>query len=263
MLENKDKNVHIILEYHGAGFWSIFNKIMNYLLYYKNISKISYNVVPNTNTIYGKDELFNKVFDTYITNTNIDITLHAKNYITYEATGWFAPNLHLGDQNWRSIYNTLWKKYIHVKPEIISSLPVFSDNKQNISILIRHNALAHEQINKRMPSFQQYDTVLQELLNKYNNYCRIILATDLYEAEHYFKTKYSHIEIVHPHSVKSTNTTVEASQITDLVHENNTSIAVYTVLLLAKGDHFLFPNSNMATAALYINPTMIPHFLIG
>ena len=129
--------------------------------------------------------------------------------------------------------------------------------------MIRHNALAHEQINKRMPSFQQYDTVLQELLNKYNNDCRIILATDVYEAEYYFRSKYAHIEIVHPECKKSYNSVEEASRIPSSSDENNSVIALYTVLMLAKGDHFLYPNSNMATAALYINPTMISHFLIG
>jgi len=43
----------------------------------------------------------------------------------------------------------------------------------------------------------------------------------------------------------------------------NAKTAVETVLVLAKGEHFIFPTSNMATAALYINPNMIPHFLIG
>jgi hypothetical protein len=38
-------------------------------------------------------------------------------------------------------------------------------------------------------------------------------------------------------------------------------VAVATVLALAKGDHFIFPNSNMATAVLYINPHIKAHFL--
>lgn len=264
MLENKNKNVHIILEYHGAGFWSIFNKIINYLLYYTNISKISYNVVPNIEfTLYGTSEIYNKVFDEYINSSEPELVIHAKNYITYEATGCFAPLLHLSDQSWRNKYNELWNKYIKIKSHVYDLVPTFNDTKKNISILIRHNALANEQINNRMPTFQQYDIVLQELLNTYNNNCRIILATDLYEAEQYFRKNYSHIEIFHPYSVKTSNNQDEPSRILASSNENNIEIAVATVLVLAKGDHFLYPNSNMATAALYINPTMIPHFLIG
>jgi len=264
MLENSEKPVHLILKYHHAGFWSIFNKVMNYLLYYKNIHKISYDVFSNVSQFYGLDEIFGYIFDEYNNTISEElININMKNYITYEATGCFANFLH-EDNSWRKKYHDLWNKYIKIKSEVLDKVPEIKTDKKIISILFRHHALAHEQPNKCMPTYQQYENVINGLLELYNNQCIIILATDIYEAEHHFKSKYSHIEIVHPFSVKTSNNDFEAQQVSTYNgNKENSVIATTTILLLAKGDHFIFPNSNMATAALYINPNMQSHFLIG
>jgi len=269
MLIHKDEPVSICLQYNGAGFWSIFNKLMNYLLYYKNIQKIEFNVTYPSNqqiTFYGKENFFNGIFEPYTTPTNNTLLpIQAINYITYEATGCYANWLHVSDIPWRKTYNELFTKYIKIKPNIIEDLDakyLIPKEKKIISILIRHPALAHEQINGRMPSFSQYDNVLKSLLEKYNHNCSIILATDLIEAEEYFKSKYSNYEIIHPFSLKTSIHSSEAQSVYN-GDINLAKIAVQTVLLLSKADDFIFPNSNMATAVLYINPSLTPHFLIG
>jgi hypothetical protein len=268
MLANKDKPVKIILKYSSAGFWSIFNKLMNYLIYYNNIKSIKYDVsyTSNVNNLfYGRENFFGRVFEPYDTNPSEELTIVVANsYITYEATGCYANWLHVSEDRWREKYNSIFKKYINIRPEI-SNLDFYNvpKDKKKISLLIRHPALSHEQINGRMPLFSQYDTVIQLLLNKYNNECVFILATDLIEAEQYFKEKYSNYTIIHPFSVKTSKNTNEAQSVPYNGNEDLAKIAVQTVLLLAMGDDFIFPNSNMATAALYINPSMTAHYLIG
>jgi hypothetical protein len=268
MMANKDKPVKIILKHSSAGFWSIFNKLMNYLIYYTNIQSIEFDVLYPSNTsnlFYGKDNFFTRVFESYDNKSEEELTtVVANNYITYEATGCYANWLHVSGDSWREKYNTVFKRYINIRPEI-SNLYSYNvpKDKKKISLLIRHPALSHEQINGRMPLLSQYDTVIESLLIKYNNDCIFILATDLIEAELYFRNKYSNYTIIHPFSVKTSNNTNEAQSVLYNGGEDLAKIAVQTVLLLAMGDDFIFPNSNMATAALYINPSMTSHYLIG
>jgi len=268
MMLNKDKPVKIILKYSNAGFWSIFNKLMNYLIYYNNVQLVEFDVSYPSDTrvlFYGKDNFFERLFEAYDNKSSCElITVIANNYLTYEATGCYANWLHVSEELWREKYNAVFKKYINIRPEI-SNLDYYNlpKNKKKISLLIRHPALSHEQINNRMPTFSQYDLIIESLLSKYNNECIFILATDLIEAREYFEKKYSEYSIIHPFSVKTSKNVNEARDIIYNGNEDLAKISVQTVLLLATGDHFIFPNSNMATAALYINPSMIAHYLIG
>lgn len=273
MNHNSEKGCDIILKYHCAGFWSIFNKLMNYIKYYKNIHSIKYDVIPDVLHFYGNNEIFSNVFEEYIDDSVIAThTVIANRYITYEATGYWAGLLHLKESNWRQEYHQLWKKYIILKQSVNTEFQKIKEeiirqceNKKIISILVRHNSLAHEQPNEKMPEFNQYDMVIQELLEKYNNNVVIILATDVIEAEQYFKNVYNHIQIIHPFSFKAHLNSGEEAHVNSRFEgdQKMAELAVITVMLLSLGDHFIFPNSNMATAALYINPLMKSHFLVG
>jgi len=260
--ENNENPVHLVLQYHHAGFWSIFNKLMNYLLYYKNICKISYDVRSNVSEFYGNDEIFSHIFEEYNNGITHNLTINIKNYITYEATGCFANLLHLKESNWREKYNILWNKYIKIKDTMM--IENIRSDKIIISVLIRHNALAHEQPNGRMPTFEQYNDKIQKLLNKYNNNVMILLATDVIEALEYFRTTYNNIELIHIPSIQTSNNTFEAQLVPNYKgNKSNIEIALKTVILLSKGHHFIFANSNMSTAVLYINTKIEPHFIIG
>ena len=258
MLTDNQKPVRIILLHSHAGFWSIFNKLMNYLLYYKDIRAIEFNTSNTVSAFYGNKDFFSEIFETY--DKGGGTVVEASGYLTYEATGCYASWLHLSLSNWRNTYNELFNKYIKIRPEITSRLDKYDlSSSKKISVLIRHPALSKEQPRGKMPSFEQYDEVLQPLLTQDSV---IILATDVLEAYEYFLGKYKNHRIIHPSSLKTT-TRQKESQFVFSGDSENAKIAVETVLLLAKGDHFIFPNSNMATAALYINPNIIPHFLIG
>jgi len=261
MLHYKDIPVHIILTYSYAGFWSIFNKLMNYLAYYPNVQRISYSVFSSENTFYGNSNIFD-VFLPYGEGDSIH-KVYANNYITYELTGCFANWIHVTKDTWRMKYNELFTKYIQISPSIQLDLESYSipKDKTILSILIRHPELSHEQINGRMPSLDQYDTAIDSLLEIHKD-CFFIFATDVEEAYAHFVKKYGHFGYIHPHSSKTS--CLQAPPIMKSSGSvDHSRIALLTVLLLARGHHFIFPNSNMATAALYINPKMKSHYLIG
>ena len=261
MEAHSEKNVHIILHYNYAGFWSIFNKLMNYLVYYPHIGKITYTYThsPSIHNFYGDFNFFDTVLLSYDSGKENLFIVDAKDYITFEATGSYANWLHVGEQSWRHKYHALFMKYIRIQPSVLAMVDAYIfPKKPLISILIRHPALRHEQIYDRMPTLEEYDTVIGGLLKEYGS-CAFILATDVEEAHAHFTKKYAEYDIIHPFSIKTSMFEEEAQQVKQ--GNDMAKVAVATVLALAKGDHFIFPNSNMATAALYINPHMKAHFL--
>lgn len=249
---------------------------MNNLQYYQKIQKISFDAKPVTPDYYGSDDIFSKVFDEYISdeyNFNESKKIIIDAYIDYKSTGYLGNALHLQeDQSWRNKLNFLWLKYIkfnrsfenewnNMKENVYN----IKENKKIISFHIRHPNLAGEQVNYKMPNFSQYDEVIHMLLTKYNKQCIFIFCTDLIEAYDYFYEKYNKYCIIHPNSKKTHNYEAESHNNTGMITntDNNVKDVVLSVLMLSLGDHFIFSNSNMATAALYINPKMIPYFLIG
>lgn len=266
MLQNKEKHVTLVLYGHNAGTMSIFNKLMNYLHHYPHVENIQLKYIHKDRNVL-KDILEEYTSDYKGDTTRIDM----RNYISYEQTGTHANLIYLSDPSWRKIFNNLFTKYIRFSPSFIHDFEPYQEsintirtkNKKVIGMLIRHPALSHEQIRGRMPSYNQYDDKIKSLLEKYDNKCAFILCTDVLEAEQYFKQKYSSYDIIHPYSMKSSQKSRdEAHTICDDKCEI-TKIAFLTVLLLSKCDDFIFPNSNMASVVLYMNPNIEAHFLIG
>jgi hypothetical protein len=267
MLINCDKPCYIRLKNSNAGFWSIFNKLMNYLLYYKNIRRIDFD------SLYLNSS-FKDAFDIISnepTSNEYLYEINANTYITYEATGCYANWLHISKQDWRKKYNTLFNTHFRMSQLVKNELLLYEAQLKNIkdkkiiSILFRHKALSHEQINGKMPEYHQYDSIIEKILKENNNNCAFILATDVIEAELYFKNKYAMYDLIHPYSTKTSQSSHQESHTISSAHfhKNMAVVAASTVFLLSKGDYFIYPNSNMATAVLYINTTIIPCFLIG
>lgn len=262
------KAFHLVLKYHGAGFWSIFNKLMNHIHVYQPLYKITWDVYSPWNT-YGQGEVMSKVFEPYedphYANYEIqEVVCDA--YISEELTGKQAAVLYQAPYDWRLEYNGYWTKYIHLRPEVLAKCRQMKqilecmEKKRILSMLIRHPALSFEQPNGRMPSFEQYDDVIQGLqFNPQEDL--LVCMTDLQEAYEYFSDKYGDA-IVFPPTDRSSGKEGEAFT-SKQGDESSALNALCIALNLSYGDHLIHHTSNIATAALYINPTMQSHFLIG
>lgn len=262
------KAFHLVLKYHGAGFWSIFNKLMNHIHAYQPIYKITWDVYSPWNT-YGQGEMMSKVFEPYEDSDYADYDIQeiiCDGYITEELTGKEAANLYVPPYFWRREYNDYWMKYIKLRPEVLAKCMQFKlildsmEKRRVISLLVRHPALSFEQPNGRMPTFAQYDEVIEQL--KFHPDEDILLCmTDLQEAFDYFSEKYGDA-IVFPPTDRSSQTQGEAFT-RKQGDESSTMNALCIALNLSFGHHLIHHTSNIATAALYINPEIQSHFLIG
>lgn len=270
------KAYHLILKYHGAGFWSIFNKLMNYLQHYEPIYKITWDVVSPFHT-YGFGEVMGRVFEPYenpeYANCEIEDIL-CDGYINEILTGKQAANLYTQESRaehnipdtWRSDLHSLWSQYIHIKGPILERFQQFREfiesmEKQTIiTLLVRHPALGYEQPNGKMPEFEQYDEVISKISPTLEN-TLIICMTDLQEAYEYLSEKYGDV-IFFPQTDRASWKTGEAFT-SKQGDESSAMNALLIAMNLSIGHHLVHHTSNIATAALYMNPTMESHFVVG
>jgi len=277
-MNNNLKAYHLILKNHtGGGFFSVFNKIINNLQFYFPIYKITWDVVDERN-YYGNGEMFNKIFEVYIDDQYKEYNITDIFCIDYYDDRICGPNanyMYREDMykyrniwpNWRELYNKIWSKYIIIKPEILEIFNKFKESmikikkKQIITFLVRHPVLNNEQLHKKLPSFQQYDDEINNLTNNDLNNTLLICCTDSEEAYNYFSKTYKN-NIIFPPSYRAKNTENEAHRnyhdLDDKLYQ-----AILCTLYLTIGDFFIHPNSNMAIAAMYINPNLKNIFLIG
>jgi hypothetical protein len=276
--ENLDrmKAYHLILKYHGAGFWSIFNKLMNYLQHYDPIYKITWDVVSPFHT-YGLGEVMGRIFEPYenpaYANYEIEDVI-CDGYINEILTGKQAAHLYTEqsrDENnipetWRTDLNALWTQHIHIKEPVLARFTQFKEfvesmEKQTIiCMLVRHPTLSYEQPNGKMPEFEQYDEVISKISPSLEN-TLIICMTDLQEAYDYFSEKYGDV-ILFPPTDRASRKSGEAFT-SKQGDESSAMNALFVALNLSVGQHLIHHTSNIATAVLYINPAIESHFVVG
>jgi hypothetical protein len=266
----------LVLKYHGAGFYSIFNKLMNYLQFYTPIYKIVWEVeCPHCH--YGRGEIMSKVFESYIDETykiyEIE-TIICNEYLDNTLTGQQALQLYTQDGckagniplTWRSNLNEMYKKYIHLKPHVQQNIHEAKElisqynKKKIITMLIRHPALAREQPNEKMPEFSQYEDEIRKISPNLED-TLIVCLTDHMEAYEYFQSRYSGI-MIFP-SVDRASTNREEAHCSRERNDDAVVEAVLSIYYLTMGDDFIHHTSNMSTAVLYINPLIKNHFVVG
>ena len=105
---------HVIFNHHEGGFFSNFNKVITHLAHNKNVTKITWNL---RGQVYGAfaynvNEVFSELFEPYDEEISINSEYYIKEFEHIEYTGKNAHNLYLGNSEWRSNLNKVFKKYI-------------------------------------------------------------------------------------------------------------------------------------------------------
>lgn len=253
---------------HEGGFFSNFNKVITFLYEYEkdknnnSISQILWDLKgqPYGAFAYNIDNVFGSVFKEYGCDKNIfkeniivtDYTMSAlKKY-----TGKNAHNLYTNaNQTWRQkLYNS-FKKFI-IPEKITQSYIDIIDNKKEfngklISVLKRNQLLKCEQKNNSMPKIEKYFEEIDKIFDK-NTY--LYLCVDNIEDLNAFIQRYKRC-IYHPNVRRTGRDTDQEPHF--IPHSEKDAINTFIDLYGAsKAQHFIHPVSNMATAALFLNPKM-------
>lgn len=267
----------LVLKYHGAGFWSIFNKLMNFLQFYTPVYKIVWDVICPHNH-YGIGEVMSKMFESFVDDTYKDYeleTIDCNMYLNNDLTGQQAMMLYSEETcikaniplDWREKLNAMYTKYIQLKPHAQQEMDrqreiIKGYNKKTIiTMLIRHPALSREQPNGKLPEFTQYEEVIRSISPTLED-TLIVCLSDHSDAYDYFNSRYDSNTIYFP-KVERASTTGDEICCSRERSDEAPLEALRTVYVLSMGDHFIHHTSNMATAAMYINPSMKQYFVIG
>lgn len=250
-------NSCIITPNPGSGLLSLFNIVVTCLSKY---DKVEVNWITHE-TLYSKDKisnLWNAIAypinevnkEDNITHVEVDLTY------TYVNAGYH----YLRDDGWRDTLHNAFKR-ITLKEKLYELISEECDKAQltdAISIIHRSsNSIAAEQITKQNPSIES----IVRSTNRISHKSPIFLVCDTVKNYNIFKEEFGS-RLVSFKSIDRSETYGENH------YENNYGIQHVQLMMsqtiaLSKCKHLIHAISNIATAALYINPEMTHTFLQG
>jgi len=243
---------------HRAGLFSLLNNVMTCMQIYgaENVS------VDWTGSIYSPESnLWDELFAPRpAPEGSVDlITEYPNQRLTYK----HAAELYQGNPSWRAELNKLWNQ-IRIKDEIRREAWELAcwlfdrvDRFNHISILIRGNEHAGEQITNKAQTFDEYARAL-DLELRDNPEAKIYVASQDMESLHWFDGRFP--IIYHPGTKRSQSRDVQR-HLAEPQGIDDARQVLSEALILSMGRAFIHPVSNISTAVLYINPRIKSIFL--
>lgn len=252
-------NTHITFNHHEGGFFSNFNKVITHLAHNHDVSKITWNLngQPFGAFAYNCGEVFSKLFQPYDDKQKITNNVSVGEFKYLEYTGKNIHELYLKeDTTWRQQLFDIYNKYITPTPLLQKNIDTVDNilhktNRKKIGILKRNQLLKCEQVNNIMPTINNYN----DEINKISGDKLCILSVDNNtDLTQFLNNK--DLKFTFSKNIKRTTTDTDMEP---HFTPGNTQDALYyfmDVYMLSKCDYLIHPISNMATAALYLNPNL-------
>jgi hypothetical protein len=247
----------LIVKQHEGGFFSNFNKVATFLKVTTGISNIKWELYgqPYGAFAYNCGEVFSNLFEPYNNGNKITTIVELTEYVQQEFTGNGVHNYYINtNNNWRVELNktlAFFKPTENLQRKIDTLNNTFKQitNKKIISVLKRNERLRCEQVNGTLPTLEDYFNKIDELFDENTYLC---LAVDnIYDLSKFIE-RYKRC-IYNPYTRRTNFTTDEEPHFQPGTADD--AINVYLeVYMLSKGQQFIHPISNMATASLYFNP---------
>jgi len=257
-----NSNTKLILKANVGGFFSNFNKLINYLTDHKDIVEIEYDVratgIGNSLPFINEgEEIFNKLFIPYTENKTIDNTIIAENYENYNITYTNAINNYNENRGRLQPYHDSFIKYIKIKQDLQDKLnklieELKSDCEQVIGIFVRSSSLSTEQPSGKMPTRDDYMNAIKNIdtsSKKTKYFLRVDNDDDLKFYQEQFKPYYN-TKISRSKDNTRNSLHISHDQYLTLEDLENTYLEV---ALLSQCETLVHCVSNMATASLYMN----------
>lgn len=250
-----------IIRPHKAGLFSLINNVITCAHHYEYV----YVDWSGENCRYRSNRnVWDALFEPNVHPSevadieSIDVIneFHEDRSFTYK----HAANLY-GRDWWRGHCHLLWRNKLRPQQRFLDQAARFianlnPRNRRMVSLIIRSHPHAGEQITNRSQTFAQYDAEIAKHREE-DPEAIIFMVPGSYEAANYFVDKWDAWH--HPDSVLTV-----ARETDSLSHEQTEDSAkqIFTeILIAAAADYLVHPVSNMATAALYINPLLRSVFI--
>jgi hypothetical protein len=254
------KNVKVVFKHlDGCGFFSTFNRLIEFLVHYpQNVTEIEFDVRASLDRwmpyIGENEELFSKLFIPYKNNTYTNETYVLDQFYNHSIT---HPRLLYNERRVElEPYNLAFKKYIKLQPNLENRLKRLEDEltlgyEQVVGIFVRSEALAGEQPSGKMPTRDDYLHAINSIDKTKKT--RFFLRIDNEEDLNFYKTicvPYYLIDMKRSKTNKG-----------DALHTNGTEYLLLKdlediyldIALLSKCDILIHCVSNMSAASLFMN----------
>lgn len=243
-----------IVKAHSAGLFSLINNVITCAGLYESVH------VDWSDCIYGPDTWGHLFEPTNVPDPPYDEIF---TYPDHWLTAVYAGLLYQGrtnnqHNNWRQECNVFWKglKVLSVHSNFVDNFSAqnFAGHKI-ISVLVRSTVIAGEQLTSRVQTLDEYAAAIDAELTAG---AKVYVASVDLESLSWLADRFS--VIAHPGTVRSSSRTIDQHVVVPQT-PLDAVFCLQEVLLLSRADVFVHPISNMATAALYINPALKSVFL--
>lgn len=244
------RNRNCVVKAHGAGLFSNINKVLSCMSIYDHVHVDWAVCGPNDPGYKYGQSFYGDCWDTLFEPTTppeppFD-TIYE--YPFYDITGACAGVMYQNPQwGWRSVYHKLWKELgCKIRP---------LEWNNTVGILVRSEVHGGEQLSGRSQSLEEYAAAIEQITDRPTNL--MVVSSDM-ESIHWMEGRFPNHDVFFTKGVKRNpqrSTNPEQHLVVPQTKDDAVQV-VQEVLGLAACRALIHPASNMATAALYINPEL-------
>jgi len=226
---------------HHAGLFSNINKVVTCLRAYDRVG-----IDWSYGSLYG--DCWNDLFEP-MPRPEGPVELVSE-FPFYDITAACAGILYQNAcWHWRSRYNLCWRK-LRVRKELLESVP-FGREGDFVAVQIRSNAIAGEQLSGRMQTLDEYAFALSKVLREGS--AVFVMSSDE-ESLQWMRDRFPCF--YRPDVRRGARRDLPEPHLSVPQTAEDAKNCLLEVLMVAQCRAFIHPVSNMATAALYINPQL-------
>jgi hypothetical protein len=252
----------------GGGFFSQFNQTIQGLShYYDTINQVEWNMHDTSAFCYNSGDIFKPLFEEYNNNSPSHVTKTIEMFIDQNYTAHLVAEKYTcpEQKQWRNTFNKAYKKFIKHTELVDNTFNEVYENQfkaykdvPKVGILIRNNSLSTEQPRLVSPTKELYINAINSLnLKEFVLVC----AIDNNEDINFFNSKYN--TIYNKNTTRSSTAYHNEPHRVDCLNIKDAVNHYLEGFALSKCDYLIHPVSNVATAALYMNPDIKNLFVIG
>jgi hypothetical protein len=248
---------HIVVKAHHAGLFSNINKVISYMELHPYVT-VDWR---SPECIYGThldgniwEHLFMSHSETMMLRPSQGTIIEEVEYPHDRYTFKNVAELYQGDPSWRYRLNAQWHK-LKARPRILSASK--SDRfiwHPYFTVMVRANSHAGEQTTGKSQSLDAYANVMQTLEEKHKNASFYLMCGDYKTAEWFMERFPNNLHMKQDINRAATRDTdrhlSEPQTVVDAMR------CLIEVMIASGGEGLIHPVSNMATAALCMNPNL-------
>lgn len=236
-----------VIHAHHAGLFSLLNNVITCMDLYDHV-----HVDWGENCIYwneGDGNVWNSLFGpTQAPPGHFEVLDgYPDQWMTYK-----GPHGLYGLHDWRVYAHEHWQK-ITVRPEIMQKVQEYLGylpTREFISVLVRSTPHAGEQFSGKSQSLDDYAKAIEENLPPKSF---VFMMCPDYQTAAWFRQRFP--VIWHQNTKRASNRDIDRHLVENQTIEDAKQVLIET-LILSQATTLIHPISNIATAALYMNPNL-------